>query len=102
AGWIAPGLAGSDVELPAVPRAFHHLAGPRIAVIAGFPRFHQPGLDAVAKAAAAMRAAVVEGEEVAGQIEHHDGAAVHLDELARARRDLIDARDNVACQFSLL
>src|SRR5262245_63652492 len=78
-GRVAPGLAGTDVELPAMPRALHHLAGARIAVVAGLPGFHQSGLDPEREAAAAMRAAIVEGEEVTGQIEHHDGAAVHLD-----------------------
>src|SRR5215475_5409059 len=90
AGRIAPRLAGADVELPAVPGAFHHLARPRIAVLARHFRLDQPGLDAVAKAAATMRTAIVERKEIAGQIEHHDGAAVHLDELAGARWDLVD------------
>src|SRR5436309_3940271 len=81
AGRITPGLAGTDVEFPAVPGAFHHLAGPRIAVVAGFPGLHEAGLNALCEAAAAMRAAIVEGEEVTGEVEHHDGAAVHLDEL---------------------
>src|SRR5438105_3863966 len=91
AGRVAPRLAGADVELPAVPGAFHHLAGPRITVLTRHLRLDQPGLDAEGETAAAVRAAVIECEEIAGEIEHHDGAAVHVNELARARRDLLDA-----------
>src|SRR5262245_58441320 len=93
---IAPRLAGADVELPAVPGTFHHLTRPRIAILARHLRLDQPGLDAIAKTAAAVRATIVERKEIAGEIEHHDGAAVHVDELAGARRDLIDARNHVA------
>src|SRR5437870_1466887 len=77
---IAPGLAGADVELPAVPGTFHHLAGARITIFPGRPGFHEAGLDAVKKAAAAVRAAVGEREKFAIEVEHHDGAAAGLDE----------------------
>src|SRR5262249_35578768 len=68
---IAPRLAGANVEFPAVPGALHHLAEPRVAVVAGLLRFDEPGLDAVGEAAAAMRAAVVEGKIIAAEVEHH-------------------------------
>src|SRR5262249_20475439 len=93
---IAPRFAGADVELPAVPGALHHLASPRIAVVAGLLRLHEPSLNAKRETAAAVRAAVVEREIVTAEVEHDDGASVHLDELAPARRNLIDRRDDVA------
>src|SRR5215510_983241 len=96
AGGIAPRLAGTDVKFPAVPGAFHHLSRTRITVVARHLGFDEAGLDAEGETAAAMRAAIVESEEIAGEIEHHDGATVYLDKLARARPDLIDARNNVA------
>jgi hypothetical protein len=49
----------------------------------------------VGEAAATMRAAVVEREEIAAEVEHHDVAAVDLAELARARRDIIDGGNDV-------
>src|SRR4029450_13389832 len=70
AGGIAPGLAGADVEFPAVPGAADDLARTGVAIVAGSVRFHEPGLLALKQAAAAVRAAVVEGEELAAQIEH--------------------------------
>src|SRR5258708_27109404 len=57
---IAPGFAGADIELPAVPRALHHLAGPGIAIFPRNRRLDQAGLNAVRQAAAAVRAAIVE------------------------------------------
>src|SRR5688572_27993804 len=93
---IAPGFAGADVELPAVPGTLHHLALARIVVTAGLRGLYQPGLDAVGQAAASVRTTVVQGKELAGEIKHHDGAAVHLDQLALAGRNLIDGGDDVA------
>src|SRR5215510_3426581 len=43
-----------------------------------------------------MRAAVVEREEIAAEIEHHDIAACDRDQLALARRYLIYGGDDVA------
>src|SRR5262245_18823312 len=84
---VAPGLPGTDVELPAVPGAADDLARARIAVAAGLVGLHRTGLPPGEQAAAAVRAAVVQREELAAEIEHHDGAAVDLREPARARRN---------------
>jgi hypothetical protein len=83
-------LAGAHVEFPAVPGAADDLAGPGIAVIARPIGFHQPSLFAVKEAAAPMRAAIVEREKLAAQIEHHDRPPVHLRKLARAGRNVGD------------
>src|SRR5262249_31493108 len=48
----------------------------------------QPRLFAVKEAAAPVRAAIVEREKLAAQIEHHDCPPVHLRELARAGRNV--------------
>ena len=93
---VAPRLSRTDIELPAVPGTFHHLTGARADVFAGHLRLDQRGLDAVRQAAATMRTAVVESEEIAAKIEHHDVAAGNFDELALAGRDLIDGGDDVA------
>jgi hypothetical protein len=42
-----------------------------------------------------MRTAVVEREELAAQIEHHDGAAVHLRKPAGAGRNVTDGGDHM-------
>src|SRR6185312_7745549 len=95
AGGIAPGLTGADVELPAVPGATDDLARAGVAVVARPVRFHETGLLALAQAAAAMRTAVVEREELAAEIEHHDGAPVHLREPAGAGRNVADRGDHM-------
>jgi hypothetical protein len=71
-----------------MPRAADDLAAPRVAIFAGLGGLHQPGLPAVAQAAAFVRAAIVEREELAAEVEHDDGAAVHIDQLAVARRNV--------------
>jgi hypothetical protein len=43
-----------------------------------------------------VRTAIVESEELAAKIIDHDRAALHLDQLALSRRNLIDGRDDVA------
>src|SRR5687768_18556326 len=47
------------------------------------------------EAAAAMRTAVVEREELPAEVEHHDRAVVDLDQLALAGRNLIDGGNDV-------
>src|SRR5262245_29008538 len=66
---ITPGLAGAHVEFPAVPGTADDLAGPRIAVLAGSIRFHQPRLFAVKEAVTPVPPAIVEREKLAAQIE---------------------------------
>src|SRR5215472_9598623 len=75
---ITPGLAGAHVEFPAMPGAADDLAGPGIAVMTRSIRFYQSRLLAVKEAAAPVRAAIVEREKLAAQIEHHDRPPVHL------------------------
>src|ERR1051325_7562039 len=62
---IAPGLAGADVELPGMPRAADDLAAADVVVMAGLVGQHQAGEIALAQAAAAMRTAVRQREELA-------------------------------------
>src|SRR4029079_16820370 len=63
AGGIAPGLAGADVELPAVPGAADDLARAGVAVVARPVRFHEAGLPALAHAAELRRAPAGQREE---------------------------------------
>src|SRR5947209_5434421 len=92
---IAPGLPGADVELPRMPWAADDLAAPRVAVLARPGRLHQPGLLALAQAAALVGAAIVQREELAAEIEHHDGAAIHIDKLAVPRRNIFDRSNDM-------
>src|SRR5215470_386029 len=84
---VAPGLAGANVEFPAVPRAADDLARAGIAISAGSVRFHEAGLTALMEAAAPVRAAIVERKELAAEIEDNDRASVDLHELAPPRRN---------------
>src|SRR5262249_11526379 len=93
---LAPGLAGADVEFPAMPGAAQELAAPRIAVVAGHRRFDQRGDRALAEAAALMRAAVEQPVEFTLEVEDDDRAALHGDQLAGARRDLAEDGDDMA------
>src|SRR5262245_22670735 len=95
AGGIAPRLAGADVEFPAVPGATDDLARTGVAIVAGSVRLHEPGLPTLKQAAAAVRASVVESEELAAQIEHDDRTPIDLRELARAGRNVADRGDHV-------
>src|ERR1700719_3331475 len=92
---IAPGFAGAYVELPTVPWAADDLALPRIAVLAGLFGLDQSGQAPFAQAAALMRAAVGEREELALDVEHCDLAALDVDELAGAGRKLAQRSDHV-------
>src|SRR5262249_21564812 len=92
---IAVGLAGRDLELPAVPRAAQELALPRDPVFAGAVGLHEPDHRALAQSAARMRAAVGKRVERAVDVEHADVAALDGHALARAGRNLVDSRDHM-------
>jgi hypothetical protein len=47
-----------------------------------------------------MRAAIVEREELTGDIEHHDRTPVHLNQLAPARRNVIDRGNDVPRHYA--
>ena len=66
-----------------------------VLVVPRLGRLDQPGRHAVAQAAALVRAAIVEREELATEVEHHDRASVHVDQLALARRDVGGRGDDV-------
>src|SRR5919106_6924620 len=72
AGGVAPGLAGAEIELPAVPGAADDLAAAVIAVAAGLVGFDQADQLAAAKAAALMRAAIEQREVLALDVEDDD------------------------------
>ena len=78
-----------------MPGAAEDLAVTRDAVVARLGGFDQAGQNAFRQVAALVRAAIRQREELAREIEQHDGAAVHLDQLAAAGRDLRDGGDDV-------
>ena len=67
----------------------------RVLVLPRLRGLDQPGGHAVAQAAAFVRAAIVEREEFAAEIEDDDRAAVHIDQLALTRRDVSDRGNDV-------
>src|SRR5262245_50665043 len=89
---IAPGLAGANVELPAVPGAAEELAGARQAIVAGPAGGDQGDDHAAAQLGAFVRAAVRQGEVLATDVEEADLAAHHLHDLAGAGLNLARPR----------
>src|SRR5689334_15309114 len=79
---VDPGFARADVILPLMPRASQDFPVTRGAVLARFGRFDEAGQDSLRKIPALMRAATGQREKLAREVEDHDGAALHLDELA--------------------
>src|SRR5581483_2246200 len=82
---VEPGLARSDVEFPAMPRAAQDLTGPTIAVLAGYLGPEVAGQAASAQGAALVRAAISQREEFASDVEDSNRSSVYLDDLALAR-----------------
>src|SRR5262249_52899571 len=85
---VAPGLAGADVELPAVPRAANELAGLRDLVGSSPVRSSQDHDHAPAQLGAHVRAAVGDGEVLSVDVEQADLAAHGGDDLAGAGRHI--------------
>src|SRR5262249_7874385 len=109
---IAPGLAGADVEFPAMPGAAHEFALAGDAVGAGTARSHEadhPALAhrpaaaplALARRPAGVRAAVGKREECAVDVEHADLTALDGDELLFARLDLARGGDDVTAHCKI-
>src|SRR6202043_2770409 len=92
---VAPGAAGANVELPGMPGATDDLALPGIAVIARLRRFEEAGEPAMGEASALVRAAVVEGEELAVDVEDDDRPVADRHELATAGGNFTYRRDHV-------
>ena len=63
---IAPGLAGADIELPAMPGAAQHLALAGQAVFAGRRRYQAADDRPATERRALVRAAVDQREEFVG------------------------------------
>ena len=74
---VAPGLAGADVELPGVPGATDDLAAADVFVLAGLLRRTRPREVALARQPPGA-AAVRQREELAAEVEPHDGAAASV------------------------
>src|SRR5262245_26992982 len=93
---VAPGLAGADDELPAVPGAAQELALARDAVLARTARLREPDDAPFAHRPAGMRTSVRQREEFAADVENADLAAFDSDELLFARLQLISRGDDMA------
>ena len=70
--WIGDGLAGADVEFPAVPGAAQDFAAAGVFVGAGLGGFDQAGGQAEAQTAALVRAAIEQAEILAVEVEDAD------------------------------
>jgi hypothetical protein len=87
-GWIEVGLAGTDVELPAMPRAAEYLSPAQVAVLPGGARHDEPAQNPLAQRTALMWAHVAQRKEFASDIEDADGSALQRHDSAAARRNL--------------
>jgi hypothetical protein len=89
------GLAGADVELPAMPGAADDLTQLGVLDVAGIARLRQPDQRALAQRCALMRAAIEQAEIFALDVEDRDRPVVDGDEFARPRRQFTDGGDDV-------
>src|SRR5438045_6734759 len=88
AAGVAVGLAGADVELPAVPGAANDLAEFGVFDLARILRLREPDQRALAQRRALMRATVHQAEILALDVEDRDRPPVDLQKFSRARRTL--------------
>src|SRR6201992_3687256 len=96
---IAVGLAGADVEFPAVPGAADDLAELGIFDLAGIGGLREPDQWALAQRRALMRAAVQQAKELALDVEDRDLPVIDGEEFSRPRRQLIHRGDNVTRHY---
>src|SRR5260364_240887 len=94
--WVAPGLAGGELELPAVPGAAQEFPVAFEAIVAGTRGLRDAGDDAGADPRAAMRTAVQQRMQPSVDVEQCDLAAVDEGGPARARRQFVGGTDDVA------
>src|SRR5947209_6094175 len=78
-----------------MPGTANDLAAALVTILAGTRGLHQPGQPSLAEAAALVRTAVAQREELTAEVEHHDGAPGDRHQLAAARRDLGNGSDDV-------
>src|SRR3989442_111608 len=93
--------AGLDVVLPAVPRAAEDLALAPVLELVDLRRQGRPGHLAEADAGALVDADVLERVVGAVEVEDPDLAALDLEDLAPAGRDVLDARDRMLVRHGL-
>src|SRR3954451_3803035 len=87
---VAVGLAGADVELPAMPGAANDLAELGIFDLARILRLREPDQGSLAQRSALMRAAVHQAEIFTLDVENCDRPSVDLQKFSRAGRKLVD------------
>jgi hypothetical protein len=92
--------AGAAVELPGMPGAAQDLPFAAIGVVAGAVAFDQAGQHAGRKAAAAMRAAVVDREVFSLDVDDDDGAFAGPDQSSRAGRQVTDGGEDMLCHHA--
>src|SRR5690348_6284481 len=99
---LAPGLAGTDIEFPAVPGTADDFAQTRIFYLAGIGRLREPDQRALTQGGTLMRAAVQETEEFTLDVEDRNRATLESEKFSRTRRQLADGSNDVtrhACYF---
>jgi hypothetical protein len=85
---IAIALAGTDIELPPMPRAAEYFAFAGVAIFARLVRFDEAGQDPVAQRAALVWTAIEQAKEFAAQVENGDLAPANGDKFPLTRWDL--------------
>src|SRR6185312_1659424 len=92
---IAVGLAGADIELPAVPGAADDFAWSRVLDRAGVGRLREADQRPLAQRRALVRATVEQAEELALDVEDRDRPLVDGEKLARTRRQFRHRGDDM-------
>src|SRR5262249_8943552 len=95
-GRLAPGLAGADIELPAVPGATYHLDLTEHAELARLVTDRKAGDEAIAQASALVRTPVKQAVEFTAEIEDADRPSADREHFVGARRDLGDGSNDVS------
>src|ERR1700752_3657834 len=99
---MAPGLAGLDIELPAVPGAAQHFSMPGQAIFARAVGGEAAEDGPKTQRRPFMGAAIHQRVEFTMHVEYADLAAGYCDDLARAGSDLIGGGDDVARHQALV
>src|SRR5579859_2908265 len=91
---IEPRLAGAQVVFPAVPGAPHDFARSTVDELADARGAQEAERITGAQRSALVGTPIQQREEVAADVEHADGPAGDVDDLALAGWDLIDGADH--------
>ena len=91
---LAKRLAGADIELPSMPRAFDEFPGAAESIFSGLVSLRKTDNFSCAERSALMGASVAQGEVVAVEVEDCHGSAANICKFALAGLYLIGSCDD--------